>query len=803
MQTLWQDVRVAFRSMRKRPGFTLAILISLGLAIGVNTSTFTFLNAVLLESLPFADAERVIRVRDLRVEAGKDPIPIAVSHMNFAEWKKRNQVFTGLAAQVPQSFNLTGDGNPEHVWGALVTANFFSVLGIDPILGRDLQPGEDRLGAPAPVMLIGHGLWKRRYGGDEDAVGSEVLVDQQRYTIVGVLPPGVEFPYGAQVWVPRDFDPLAEEARERHYINVFGRLRDGVGLDRARREMEGIAEQLAREFPDSNAGWSVELKRVRDDLVGDLSSGLFPLLVAAGFVLLISCVNVANLLLVRTLQQGRDVAIQTALGAGRGRILRQVLVHSTLLALLAGAVGAALAHLTLGPLVRLSPLQEMDVYFRETIALDGTVLGFTFLVSLLVGLLFGLLPAIHASRPDLRSLMIESDRSSTGRQRWMSVFVVSEMALAVLLLAAAGLTLKSFYQQQRVDVGFNEENVLTLQIELPESKYPERRQQIAFYERLLPELDALPGVVRSGVVNAQPYSPERTLAPFVPDGYVQQHDTDYFLVNHRVASPGYLESMEIPLLQGRYLMRADVEEGRDVVVVSQRFAEAHWPGDTAVGKRVRFAREGYPWMEIVGVVSDVEEVGDEELTWYLPYTEQWRFRGMNLVLRTEADPLGLAAAVRRQIWDLDPDQTVFDVQSMRQAAAAFHRPERFSMMLFGAFGVLGLVLAGLGIYGVMAFAVSQRFREFGIRAALGAGELDLQGLVLRRALLLTALGVAVGGAGALALTRYLESVLFGVEPNDVATLLAVAVGLTLMAVVASSLPAWRAARVDPANVLRE
>ncbi len=805
MQT-WQDVRYALRSLRKSPTFSIAIVLSLGLAIGANTAVFTFFKAILLEPLPFADVEELVRVRELRMEEGKEPTPISVSGANFAAWKESNRSFEDLAIQIPVPFNLIGDGEPEQILGSRVSANYLDVLGVKPVLGRSFTPDEDRPGSPAPVVVVGFDLWQRRFNGDREIVGRTITLDQQSYQIIGVAPPRFKFPYRAEMWRPIGLTADDPELWSRRRLNVFARLREGVSLDQARAEMEGIASRLAQQLPDTNRGWGVELTGLREDLVGDIRPRLVAVFAAAGLVLLIACVNAANLLLARSLDQGNEVSIRVALGAGRARVARQFVTQSVVLALISGLVGTLLAFWVLTPMATLSPLADLDASFEEALLLDWKVLGFSLVTSLLVGAVFGALPAFQVSRPNLQGLLKEGGRTGTrrGSQGWLRAFVVAEIAVAVILLAGAGLLLRSFQRLQQVEIGFEDKHLLVAETTLPATSYPERPQQRAFYEQVLERVRAVPGVKLAAVTTNHPFTGEFRVAPFIlEDRQAEGADTEsFYMTNHRVVSPDYLETLGPRLLKGRLLTPQDREGSVDVVVVSKRFADTYWPGQDAIGKRVRVNRPDTPWLTVVGVVADVNDQGEYKETWYVPYLQDWRFIEMALLVRTEGDPLAVADSVRKAVWAVDPAQPVYGIETMEKQAANVLRPQRFSTLLYAFFGSLALILAVIGIYGLMSYAVAQRFREFGIRMALGAPTAQIKSAVLRNALGLTLIGLLIGSAAALALTRFLASLLYETSPTDPVTFLSVLLILAVVALLGSYIPARRATRIDPVTALR-
>lgn len=745
-----------------------------------------------------------MRIREVHLSPGKEPAPISVAPWNLEEWKRLDHVFAGLAADRPRAMGLSRDGEPERVQGGAVTANFFDVIGVRPILGRGILPEEDITGSPKRVALISHGLWRRRFGGDPRILGQSVHLDGQAHTVIGVLPPGIKFPYQCEVWVPLGLDVHDRSSRR---LIVYGRLRPGVSFEQARSELEGLAARLAQERPDTNAGWSVSLKPIREDLIGEIRPRLFSIAAATACLMLIACGNVASLLLARGVQQKREMALRSALGARGGRLLLPLICQNLLLALMTGTLALFLTAVTLQPLARISPLSTMDHFFQSSVGVDLHVLAFGLTVTLLVCGLFSLWPALRARRPRLQELLKEGSRGSGGRgsQRALSSLVVWEIALATVLLASAGLMIKSFLEESKVDLGLDPRQVLTQQIALPSTKYPDNAAQAAFFEELLERVRALPGVVAAAVTSTHPFSSDRRAWTFSVEGRQPIQPGEILLANYRVITPELFETLRIPLLQGRRLTPADREGTPLVAVVSKRFAEVYWPGETPLGKRIR--REGLeetqPWITVVGVVGDVQDLGDMRESLYLPLRQGHDFIEMNLLVRSQGNPEASADEIRQAVWTLAPEQPVFGVQTLEQAAALPLLPQRFAALMYGYFGFLGLVLAATGIYGVMSYAVAQRFKEFGIRIALGARRGDLWWLVLRWAGLVTLAGMILGVAGAVLLTRLLTKLLFGVAPGDPVILAGALAVLSSMALMASYLPARRASRVDPICVLRD
>lgn len=806
METLLRDFRQSVRKLTRTPLITTAVLLCLALGIGANSALFSVVNTILLRPLPFEDMERIVMVANTHAEEGGEPQRLAVDPKSYLEWKRRNRVFEPLGAVEPRSFNLTGGGDPERLEGAAISAEWLPAMGLTPTLGRGITAREDRPGAER-VVLLGHGLWSRRFGADPGLVGRSITLNDESYTVVGIMPPGLQFPYGSEIWVPLAIDPEDAGRFTWHNLGVFGRLKPGVTFEQAKGDMERIAGDLEKEFPETNGGWGVDLRTLRFDLTGDLSTKLLALLAAAGFVLLIACANVSNLLLARAQEQSGELAVRTALGAGRRQLVRLALIESLVLSMAGGLLGLLLAFWAVRPLVALSPVATMAVFFRD-IRIDPAVLLFTLAVSLVTGLAFGLLPALKAARPNLQGLLKESGRSSlTARgHRLFAALVVAEVALAVLLLAGAGLTVKSFRHLQQVSPGYDPRGVLTMRVSVPMTRYSETHQRISFFRRLMDGVRTVPGVVAAGASSTLPVKDNAVHGMFTIEGRPLAFDGEVLITNHRLVTPGYLEAMKIPLLAGRTLTEADHENAPGAAVISREMARRFWPGQDPVGKRIKRGAPSSenPWLTVVGVVEDVRDYGpaaDIEPVWYLPYS-QHDLATMSLVVRTKGDPLDLVQAVRAQVSAIDRDQPVFNVAPLEQYVADSMVKERFSALLVALFAAVGLVLAAVGIYGVMSFSVSQRFQEIGVRMALGAEPGTIRSLVLKRGMLLALAGVGLGLAGAFAMTRLISGLLHGVSPTDPAIFAAISLGALAVAFLANYLPARRATRVDPIVILR-
>jgi putative ABC transport system permease protein len=813
MQTLLQDLKFGLRMLAKNPGFTAAAVLTLALGIGANTAIFSVVNAVLLKPLPYKNADRLAIVWEQNRERGW--YRNIVSAANFLDWRKQNDVFTQMAAIKPaKGFNLTGTGKPEEVSGEVVTANLFTLLGVKPFLGRGFLPEEDKLGGPR-VVILSYGLWERRFGHDPTSVGKPISLNNESYAVVGIMPPNFYFPpfwrdwAGGDLWVP-GLD-LSNPERTAHAYIAVARLKPGVSLERAQGDMDTIARRIVQQAPDDK-GWNVQLVRVREQAVGDTRRPLLVLFGAVGFVLLIACANVTNLMLARSAGRAREVAIRTALGADRGRLVRQLLTESLLLALLGGALGLLVAPWTIRVLASVSGELALGLWGGTSLAdvtVSGTVLAFTLLVTIATGMISGLAPALGVSTPDLNRSLREGSRGSgegTQRHRLRSVLVVSEFALALILLAGAGLMIRTLILMGRVDLGFNPHKVLTMRVPLSGPRYEDHQgAQAEFFTSLLERVENLPGVQWASISRGLPvegwegwgFVTEENPSPPAneePDG------------NYQVIGPDYFRTMGIPLRQGRFFSREDTQQSMRVVIVNEELARRQWPGQNPLGKHMKVNENGKPWLTVVGVVGNVRTQWpwpDFFQEFYLPYTQYpWDLAPRSLVVRTSMNPTSLAAAVQREVAALDKDQPVSDVRTLEHVVGEALGPQRFAMMLLGAFAALALVLASIGIYGVMAFAVSQRTHEIGIRMALGALGGNVLGMVVGEALVLALAGAGIGLAGALGLTRLLSSLLYNVSPSDPLTLALVCLVLLGVSALASYIPARRATRIDPIVALR-
>jgi len=806
MQTLLQDLRYAFRLLAKSPGFAAIAILTLALGIGANTAIFSVVNAVLLRPLAFRDPSRLVIV------AEKSPFPtISTSYQNFVDWRDQSRSFESMEATRGTGLTLTGAGEPELLLARMATAGLFPLLGVEAHTGRTFLPEEDRAGS-APVALLSYGLWQRRFGGSREIIGKPITLGSQPYTVVGVLPAGFQILQPADVFVP--FKPwaatLPDDRNWHPGIFAVARLKPGVSREQARAEMVGITKRLEQQYPDFNAGTSADVIGLQEQMVQNIRPALMLLLGAVSLVLLIACVNVANLLLARAASRGREVAIRTAMGAGRPRVVRQLLTESVLLSLGGGLLGLFLAWASLGPLLKISAGSVPQVI---PIELDRAVLVFTFLVSLVTGLVFGIVPALRTAGLDLRGALNESSRGSTsgpGHHRLRGVLVASEMALAVLLLVGSGLLLRSFSLLQDVPPGFQVDHLLVADIPLSQTAYAKPEQRYQFFDRLVERAKALPGVRSAGAASFLPVSGGGSIIHFNITGHPPKTPHDYVAAGYRAVTPNYLETLGVPLLQGRLLTPADNEKAPAVVVINASMAKTNFAGENPLGKRIQLGTtpdKDVPTMEIVGVVGDVRPgLGvDPQTEMYLPYRQAdlvLPVFQLSLVLRTAADPQLQAPALRTALAEIDPNQPLVKVRTMEENMAATVAQPRFRTWLIAIFAAVALVLAAIGVYGVMSYTVTQRTSEIGIRVTLGAQPEDVFKIVVGQGLRVALAGVGAGIVAALAMTRVLESFLYGVSAYDPPTFFGVAIVLTIVAVAASFFPARRATLVDPMVALR-
>ncbi len=797
LETLWQDLRYGVRTLRKSPGFTTVAVLSLALGIGANTAIFSVVNAVLLKPLPYDEPDRLIQVWGTNTQAGINTSVVSVP--NFIDWQNQNQSFEHLAAYTFSAFTLTGKDEPEQIRSGKVSASLFDLLRVKPIIGRGFLREEDKHGGER-VVVVSHGLWQRRFGADPDLVGQTLTLNNQSYTVVGIMPERFDFPGEVEMWTPNAFD-FGEFMSQRgtRYLRIIARLKPGISLQQAQAEMDTIAGRLAQQYPDTNGLQGVNLVPLHEATVGRARPTLLILFSAVGFVLLIASSNVANLLLARATLRHKEIAIRGALGASRLRVIRQLITESVLLAGLGGVAGLLLAVWSLELLVSAIPDNVPRV---KEIGVDGSVLGWTFLVSMLTGLIFGLAPALGASKPDLNESLKETGKSITAdprHNRVRSLLVISEVALSLVLLISAGLMINSFWRLQQVKTGFSPENVLAVTLSLPSYKYPKKEQQAAFFKEALERIENLPGVSSAGVTTILPLSGSMSAANFQIAGrppLEKEPQTDL-----RSISPNYLHTMRIPLLRGRFFTERDTQDAPAVCIINETLARRFLAGEDPLGQHIELGKS----YQIVGVVGDVRhskldaETGPEM---YRPYLQS-PSPSVTIVARSSAsDVTSLAAAVRNEIRAIDKDQLIYSLETMEQVRAKSVAPQRFNTLLLTIFAGVSLILAAVGIYGVMAYSVTQRTQEIGIRIALGAQTGDVLKLIVKQGMMLALVGVAIGLIAAFTFTRVLTSLLYGVSATDPMTYVAVTSLLTVVAVLACYIPARRATKVDPMVALR-
>jgi putative ABC transport system permease protein len=810
MKGLIQDLRYSLRLLMKRPGFTLVAVITLALGIGANSAIFSVVNAVLLRPLPYPNAEQLIMIWGKLPAHGLEQLN--ASPPEFVDYRDRNQAFAAVAAYASLGRNLTGAGEPERINVTFVTAGFFAALATPPWRGRVFFDAEDQPGHDQ-VAVLSYGLWQRQFAGDDQIIGRSIMLDGKSHTIVGVMPASFQFPdTETQLWKPMAFaaDDLSDDSRGSHYLSLIARTQPGVTREQAQADVNAIAAEMQQEHPsyyEAGSGWGASVVSLREQLVGDVRTALLVLLCAVGFVLLIACANVANLLLARAATRQREIAIRAALGAGRWHIIRQLLAESLLLAVTGGALGLLLALWGKDLLLSLNPA---SLPFVNEVRVDAKVMAFTFAVSLLTALVFGIAPALQASKLNLSESLKESGSKATdskSRHRLRGWLVASEVALAMVLLVGAGLMIKSLYRLKQVDPGFDPTNVLTLRLSLPQAKYITLQQQRAFFDQLVERMAALPDVNSVGVVNFLPFSGSGNRRNISVEGKPENPIN----VEFRISNPDYFRAMGIQLRKGRLFDEHDRDNSTYVAVVNETFTRIFLPDEEPLGKRIKMGGLNSPfrWLTIAGVVKDLKHRGLDAETrpeMYIPYLQpplaDWNIQSLFLVVRTENDPQRLLLSVPSIVQGIDREQPVYAVSTMQQLLNQSVATRRFNMLLMAIFAALALLLAAVGIYGVMSQAVSGRTREIGIRMALGAQATDVLRLIVGQGLKLTIIGVMAGLATALALTRLIESLLFGVSATDPLTFAAVALLLTAVALLACYIPARRATKVDPMIALR-
>ena len=795
-----RDLRYAFRTLGRNPGFACVSVLALALGIGANSAIFTVVNSVLLQPLRFLKPDQLVVVRDRNLKAGFPQF--SLSPGNYLGYRDQNHSFTGIAAMGGAGFNLAASGEPERLRGTRVTANFFDVLGRKPALGRPFTAQEMELGRQH-VVILSHGLWQRRFAGSRDVLGQTLKLNDELYTVVGVMPADFQFPARVEIWTPLSMNLADWQQRGGHYLGGIGRLKEGATLAGAQADLNAIAAQAERQYPNSNSGWDTTLGSLQEASVGKIRPALVTLTASVGFVLLIACVNLANLLLSRSAARRREMGVRSSLGAGRGRLMQQLLTESVLLAGLGAAAGLALAWAGTRMLVTLNP----NILPRAAeIALDGRAVGFTAAIAVLTGILFGLAPALHMAKTDLMAALRDGGRGNAigfRRNRLRSALVVGEVALALVLLSGAGLLMRSFYHLQSMDLGFDPHDVLTFRTNLPAAKYKTDEAQAAFYHRALERLRSIPGVTAAGAAQIFPLAGDDYILGFEQIGKPPVATGNSPSAAYYAATPGYFHALRIPIVRGRDFTERDNAAAMPVAIVSETMARQFYPGENPLGQRIRMGNGSKP-AEIVGVAGDVR---DQELeakgrpAVYEP-AAQVPFNTMYFGLRAAGDPAALIASVRTAIHELDAELPLDGVGTVDGLVSASVSQRRFAMLLMAIFAGLALVLAMVGIYGAISYSVTQATQEIGIRMALGAKRGDVLGMVFGYAGGLLAAGLAIGFGAALGTGRYLASQLFEVRTTDSATYLAVAGVLLATGLAACAIPALRAMRVDPLTALR-
>ncbi len=810
MDTLRQDLRLALRFLRRHSGTTTIAIVTIALGIGATTAIFSVVNALMLRPLPYRDPDRLAVVWEQNRPRGNNTN--VVSPANFIDWQEQNTVFDEMAAFVDLRANLTGLGDPEEIPVQLVTANMFRMLGTDSRLGRVFNETEANEGAPRAVVLS-HRFWQSRLGGDPKVLERALELNGLSHTVIGVMPPDFELlvrqgsftAVAPELWLPYRFT-AEHRTRRGRFMLALARLKPGIPLSQARAEMDTIAGRLEQQYPEFNTGWGVNLVPLREQLIGDVRPALLVLLAAVGFVLLIACANVANLLLVRASGRQKEIAVRAALGAGRGRITRQLLTEGTLLSVAGGFFGIILAYFGVRALVVLCPAELQPLALQ--VNLDGRVLAITALLAFLTGLAFGLVPAIEGSRVRLAESLQEEGRGSSGSRRssrMRNAFVAAQVMLSLVLLVAAGLMIRSFLLLQAVDPGFDPNRVMTFRVSLPNTRYPERSQTVRFFNRLAERLETLPGVRSAGGIVFLPFAGPGSATDFTVVGRPAPPPGQEMITDVRVVHPGYFATMSIPLIRGRLFNPREASEPANVVVINETLARQVFPGEDPIGKKLIIDMSDVKQPdEIIGVVADVRHAslsGEVRPMTYWPYP-RYPFGFMTMTVRTSGEPSALAGVIRREVRALDKDQPAADVRTMNEIMATVIARPRFNMALLAVFALLATVLASVGIYGVMSYAAAQRTHEIGVRMALGGTGRQMSRLLIGQGMRTAAAGAAGGLAAAWWLTRYMAGMLYGVTATDAVTFLAVTAFLLGVALLGCYIPARRAARVYPADALR-
>jgi predicted permease len=814
MRNLVADLRYGLRILLRNPGFTLAAIVVLALGIGANTAIFSIVNAVLLRPLPYQDASRIMQVWHVPPAKSFPGLSLfSVSPANYLDWQDQNRSFEQMAAYGFDSFNVGGGERPEAIRGAAVAPGFFSILRVQPVLGRTFSPEEDRPGQ-GHVVILGHTLWRDHFAADPGIVGRNVLLDGQTYTVVGVMPPKFKFPDWAELWVPLAWSNEKRAVRGNHNYMVIGRLKPEAAVQQAKTDLGAISARLEQQYPEDDKGWGATVLPLREQIVGDVRPALLVLLGAVAFVLLIACANVANLVLAKTLARKKEIAIRTSLGASRAAVLRQILAETLLFSLAGGALGLFLARFCI---TLIQKFLADRLPSSTEITLDASVLAFTVFLALLAGLLAGLLPAVRFTRTDLNEALKQGQsrgNSDSSGSNTRGLLVVSEVALSLVLLIGAGLMMRSLLRLSSVQPGFDPNNVLTARLTVPGTKFSSPAAQISFYDQVLRQVRATPGVESAGLIDSLPIDDGGSHQPVAVEGQPVVPMADQPEVDVRMISPGYLHAMRVPVLRGRDLNDADLAGRPPVVFISESMAKRFWPNENPIGKHITLTFFPGVVREVAGVVGDVKQDSldqtrpVETLYWPLsqltvPPSETWRSFGMSLAVRTSAEPSSAISSVTSAVHQVDPETPVVSVVTMEGLISASLSPQRFNVLLLGAFAGLALVLAAVGIYSVLAYSVRRRLREIGIRMALGATPSDVLQMVVADGMKPILLGVTLGLAAAFALSRVVSSLIYGVRATDPLTFASVALLLIAVGLFATILPAYRATSVEPVLTLRE
>lgn len=801
MKTSWHDIRYAFRMLIKNPGFALIAITTLAIGIGANAAIFSVVSSLLLRPYPYKDPDQLVVLRMASLKRGISDVDM--SYGDYTIFKERNRSFQEVALFTLRRFNFGDSGEAIQLKGAVTTANIFTVTGGQAIRGRTFTPDEDRLGS-GKVVVLNEGLWQKSFGSDEKVIGKQVRLDGEAYTVIGVVPEEAQFPdtSEADLFVPLAMDP-AQAPRARNLF-ALARLKSDVSVEQAQSDLSGIATQAEQERPDTNEGWGVQLATLRDYRTKDGRSPLMILFGAVGLVLLIACVNVANLLLQRGAARQQEMAVRTALGASTFRLLQQLFTESLVIALFAGGFGLFLAYCLLKLIVRLIPSEELPGYLNS-FAPDATIIIYLLTISVVTAVLFGLVPALRIIKPNLTATLKDTGRSSTGgakRQRLRSVLVISEVALSLMLLIAAGLMVQSFQRMQRVDFGFDPAQTMTAEFALPEARYKEPATRMAFYQQLMERVHNLPGVQAVGGGTRLPIGDWLKIT-FYAEGQSPEEQKSNPVVDIQSITGDYFQSVGVNVIKGRAFTPQDAATAPPVIVVNEKVARRFWPDQDPIGKRVKFAQAQANWMTVVGVVNNTHRGvfnSNSTLEVYTPYAQ--RTRGdMVMFVRAGSDPSVMAASVRNQLSSVDQDLAV-TFRTIKQASDQSLWDKRFLSSLFSLFAIIAVVLAAIGIYGTIAYSVTQRTHEIGIRMALGARDTTVLNLIMRQGTVLTLIGVILGIGGAFALTRVISSLLFGVGTNDPLTFTGAALLLSIITLLATLIPAFSATRIEPSTALR-